>query len=95
MLQESSTRGVVAYQTAPDTPNAYLFRYLLQDPPAGQLRTNSRPVKHEMVFTDMRSCANTFTLEGNGFELHKIEVPHEVEWEDPEDVSTAQSFEIK
>ena len=45
-----------------------------------------------MTVTDLRSAPQPFNLRDNGFQLEKLEVPKDVDWQDEEQASSAVTF---
>lgn len=45
------------------------------------------PQQHDVTVTDLRSIPEPFTLQRNGFQLERLEVPADVDWENDEQVS--------
>ena len=72
----------VRYSKARDKSN--LFYYTVP-PPEGMCVTNVEADEHAVQLIDLRTQPTT--LRGNGFELVKLPLEEEVNWEDDEQVS--------
>lgn len=67
-----------------------LFIYLYEKPENIDRVTNLEHVETEVPFTDLRtieSQSGEFTIEKNGFQLEKMHVPSDVDWDNDKDVS--------
>ena len=53
---------------------------------AGQEASNLNPQQYDVSITDLRSAHQAFTLQHNGFQLERLEVPSDVDWEDNDQV---------
>ena len=62
---------------------AYQYVY---GPPEGQKATNIERMEHTVSITDLRSVPQDFTLENNGFQLHRLQVPDDINWDDEQQV---------
>ena len=54
---------------------------------AGLEANNLNPQQHDVTVTDLRSVPEPFTLQRNGFQLERLRVPPDVNWEDEEQVT--------
>ena len=67
-----------------------LFIYLYEKPENVDRVTNIEHIETEVPFTDLRTIENQsgeFTIERNGFQLDKLHVPSDVDWDSDKDVS--------
>ena len=62
---------------------AYQYIYT---PPEGQPATNVERKEHTVSITDLRSVPQDFTLENNGFQLHRLQIPDDIDWDDEQQV---------
>ena len=46
----------------------------------------------DVKVTDLRSATQPFNLRDNGFQLEKLEVPKDVDWQDEEQASSTVTF---
>jgi hypothetical protein len=47
----------------------------------------------DVTVTDLRSAPQPFNLRDNGFQLEKLEVPKDVDWQDEEQASSTVTFQ--
>ena len=67
-----------------------LFIYLYEKPENVDRVTNIEHIETEVPFTDLRTIENQsgeFTIERNGFQLDRLHVPSDVDWDSDKDVS--------
>ncbi len=60
----------------------------LYELPEGKKANNAEGEEHMVKITDLRSVPQDFTLERNGFQLASLTVPSDLDWQDPDKVST-------
>ncbi|DBB05482.1 TPA: hypothetical protein ACH3X1_012441 [Trebouxia sp. C0004] len=68
-----------------------LFTYVYEKPETVDRTSNLEHVNTEVPFTDLRAIedhSGEFTLERNGFQLEKLHVPSNINWENDDDVSS-------
>ena len=53
---------------------------------AGQEASNLNPQQYDVTVRDLHSAPEPFTLQHNGFQLERLEVPSDVDWENEEQV---------
>ena len=67
-----------------------LFIYLYEKPEGVGRVTNLEHIECEVPFTDLRTVedqSGEFTLQRNGFQLEKLHVPSDIDWQNEQDVS--------
>ena len=67
-----------------------LFIYLYEKPEGVDRVTNLEHIECEVPFTDQRTVedqSGEFTLQRNGFQLEKLHVPSDIDWQNEQDVS--------
>ena len=62
------------------------YVYVYGNPPEGQPASNFEGVEHTVPVTDLHSVPQDFTLERNGFQLHRLQVPVGINWENEQEV---------
>lgn len=68
-----------------------LFTYVYEKPESVHRTSNLEHVNTEVGFTDLRTIedqSGEFTLGRNGFQLEKLHVPSDIDWDDDDDVSS-------
>ena len=68
-----------------------LFTYVYEKPENVDRTSNLEHVNTEVPFTDLRTIedqSGEFTLGRNGFQLEKLHVPSDIDWDDDDDVSS-------
>ena len=53
---------------------------------AGVKANNLDPKQYDVTVADLRSAPEAFTLQRNGFQLERLEVPSDVDWDNEEQV---------
>ena len=83
--ESSSVQAQITYgKPPPDGEKSYNYIYEL---PKGQTkRTNFETEDYTLPITDLRQV-EPFDLTRNGFQLEKLQDPHEVDWDNDENVS--------
>lgn len=74
----------------PAPNNEELFIYLYEKPEHIDRVTNLEHLEAEVPFTDLRTVENQsgdFTIQRNGFQLEKLHVPSDIDWDNDDDVS--------
>ena len=56
------------------------------DVPEGKKASNFERVEQTVPITDLRRVPQDFTLEHNGFQLHRLQVPDDIHWENEQEV---------
>ena len=54
--------------------------------PEGTKASNFERVEQTVPITDLRSVPQDFTLEYNGFQLHRLQVPDDINWDNEQEV---------
>jgi hypothetical protein len=81
-----STIGTVWY-TKPPTSEEGLHIYIYKPQTGVDDKSSvSAPEPHDVTVTDLRSVPKTFTLQRNGFQLEKLDVPKDIDWSNNEEV---------
>ena len=80
-----STTGSVHYVQQP-LPGEELYAYVYVQPPEGKEPSNARRIDHKIQVEDLRSKARELTLEENGVELHKLDSPEGIDWQNDAEV---------
>ena len=83
--EQPTTARVQYVRPAPN--NEELFTYLYEKPDNEDRWTNLEQSESEVPVTDLYSVTDKFTLERNGFQLEKLHVPDDIDWDDDDDVS--------
>ncbi len=68
-----------------------LFTYVYEKPESVHRTSNLEHVNTEVGFTDLRTIedqSGEFTLDKNGFQLEKLHVPSDIDWDNDDDVSS-------
>jgi len=68
-----------------------LFTYMYEKPEDVDRISNLEHVNTEVPFTDLRTIedqSGEFTLDRNGFQLEKLHVPSDIDWDNDDDVSS-------
>ena len=81
----------------PAPNNEELFIYLYEKPEHIDRVTNLEHIEAEVPFTDLRTVENQsgeFTIQRNGFQLEKLHVPSDIDWDNDEDVSRSASLRL-
>ena len=84
-----SVNAKVSY-VKPEPDGNELFIYLYEKPEGVDRVTNLEHIECEVPFTDLRtveSQSGEFTLRQNGFQLERLEVPSDIDWQNEQDVS--------
>ena len=84
-----TAQGQVQYIEQPKNGEE-LYAYITQAP-EGQEPTNMTRVQREITVTDVRPQAERFTLAKNGFELHKLKIPSDIDWQNEAEVRLTSS----
>ncbi|KAK9807623.1 hypothetical protein WJX72_004557 [[Myrmecia] bisecta] len=71
-----------------------LFTYLYERP-ADVQQTNMEHVGTEIAVIDLHSTDKSFTMEHNGFQLLKLRVPEDIDWDDQEQVEARYYPEVE
>ena len=83
-MQRSTTTGTVSYLEPPangEGPWVYTYK---RD---GKEQINFTRSETQVDVHDMREVQDSFTLRDKGIELHKLEVPSDLDWENEKEVS--------
>ena len=80
-----STTGSVHYVQQPPAGQE-LYAYVYIQPPEGKEVSNARKLDHKIKVEDLRSKAHELSLEKNGVELHKLDTPEGLNWQDEAEV---------
>ena len=83
--EQPTTARVQYVRPAPNSED--LFTYLYEKPDDEDRWTNLEQSESEVPVTDLYSVTDKFTLERNGFQLEKLHVPDDIDWDDDDDVS--------
>ncbi|KAK9811501.1 hypothetical protein WJX72_004881 [[Myrmecia] bisecta] len=83
----AQTTGTVNY-IRPPPEGEELFLYVYEKPENVQKLTNIEHVETDVQVTDLRSAAGPFSLEHNGFQLVKLSVPADINWDDQQEVES-------
>lgn len=91
-VHPKQTRGIaqgqVQYISQPK-PGEELYAYI-KEAPEGKEPSNLEKVQRDVDVTDVRPRADSFTLAKNGFELHKLRVPSDIDWQNEAEVRPAR-----
>lgn len=79
----TGVRTAVSY-TVPPTHNDEIYHNLAAA--EGETRSNYTSEEVEVFVTDMRQSQEAFQLHKNGFELHELVVPEDLDWSDQGEV---------
>lgn len=85
-LGKQTTTARVQY-VKPVPSGEELFTYLYEKPDNQERWTNLEQTESEVPVTDLRSVAEPFTLQRNGFQFEQLHVPDDINWDDDDDVS--------
>lgn len=72
-----------------------LFVYKYQLPEGVIQATNMEADQVEVDVTDLRTLEQPLNLLRNGFQLERFEVPHDINWEDADDVSYKEMLQLQ
>lgn len=64
-----------------------LYSYAYELPEGVDRASNLEYELHDVTVTDIRSTSQPFTLQENGFQLERLEVPKDIDWNNEEEVS--------
>ena len=54
--------------------------------PEGRKASNFERAEHTVPITDLHSVPQDFTLENNGFELRRLQIPADIDWQNEQEV---------
>ncbi len=84
--------AAVRYAKKP-APGKDLHVYLYELPEGVEDANNLEYELHDVTVTDLHTSPQSFDLQGNGFQLEKLDVPKDVDWDNEEEVCpTIQGF---
>ena len=62
------------------------YQYVQHGVPEGKKASNFERVEHTVPITDIHSVPQDFTLENNGFELRRLQIPSDINWSNEQEV---------
>lgn len=85
--KQSKTVGAVKYVQKPKNGEE-LFTRVEGTGPNAVTTSNAEHDEHRVDVHDIRTAGKDFSLQENGFELHKINVPSDIDWSDDAQVGS-------
>lgn len=74
----------------PAPNNEELFTWLYEKPDDVDVWTNLEHSEAEVPVTDLHTVSEPFTLARNGFQLERLHVPADLNWDDDKEVRLVQ-----